>query len=140
MVANGARLRVDHQGLRLRFQREQADWHVRGDDSVRGVQCWQATAGAHQQARQFFVALLVEAATAARNHPDWRRRYIHLAMRRHKETLPGQRWDAGSVLIVLDVAEWIAVFTEVGVRFVRGTARYRTWREVERRGLGRSAP
>jgi transposase len=29
--------------------------------------------------------LLVEAAqAAARNHPDWRRRYRHLAMRRHK--------------------------------------------------------
>jgi transposase len=29
--------------------------------------------------------LLVEAAqAAARNHPDWRRRYMHLAMRRHK--------------------------------------------------------
>jgi transposase len=29
--------------------------------------------------------LLVEAAqAAARKHPDWRRRYLHLAMRRHK--------------------------------------------------------
>jgi len=29
--------------------------------------------------------LLVEAAEAtARSHPDWRRRYIHLAMRRHR--------------------------------------------------------
>ena len=26
----------------------QADRHVRGDDSERGLQCWQATAGAHQ--------------------------------------------------------------------------------------------
>jgi hypothetical protein len=29
----------------------------------------------------------------------------------------------------------MCVFTVVGVRFVRGTARYRTWREVERRAL-----
>jgi hypothetical protein len=35
--------------------------------------------------------------------------------------------------LVLDVAEWLGIFTEVRVRFVRGTARYRTWREVERR-------
>ena len=54
--ANGTRLRVDHRDSDSVSAR-QADWHVRGDDSVRGVQCWQATAGAHQQARQFFVAL-----------------------------------------------------------------------------------
>jgi hypothetical protein len=35
--------------------------------------------------------------------------------------------------LVLDVAEWLCVFTVVRVRFVRGTARYRTWREVKRR-------
>src|SRR5713101_9564427 len=35
--------------------------------------------------------------------------------------------------LVLDVAKWLRVFAVDGVRFVRGTARYRTWREVERR-------
>src|SRR4029077_18824870 len=34
---------------------------------------------------------------------------------------------------VLDVAEWLGGFAVLRVRFVRGTARYRTWREVERR-------
>jgi transposase len=32
---------------------------------------------------------------------------------------------------VLDVAEWWRVFAVVRVRFVRGTARYRTWRELD---------
>jgi hypothetical protein len=36
---------------------------------------------------------------------------------------------------VLDVAEWLCVFAVVRVRFVRGTARNRTWCEVERRAL-----
>jgi hypothetical protein len=36
---------------------------------------------------------------------------------------------AGSAF-VLDVAKWPRVFTVDGVRFVRGTARYRTWCEV----------
>ncbi len=81
--------------------------------------------------------LLVEAAqAAARNNPDWRRRYIHLAMRRHKsiaKVAMGRR--AGSSL-VLDVAKLLRVFAVDGVRFVRGTARYRTWCEVEHRPLG----
>ena len=38
--------------------------------------------------------------------------------------------------VVLDVAEWLSVFAVVRVRFVRGTARYRTWREVKHRELG----
>ncbi len=37
--------------------------------------------------------------------------------------------------LVLDVAEWMCVFAVVRARFVCGTARYRTWREVERRAL-----
>ena len=36
---------------------------------------------------------------------------------------------------VLDVAEWMCVLVVVRVRFVRGTSRYRTWREVEHRAL-----
>jgi transposase len=57
---------------------------IPSEDSSAGKQ----RLGAHQQAGQsssLLRFLLVEAAqVAARNHPDWRRRYIHLAMRRHK--------------------------------------------------------
>ncbi|HWO36162.1 MAG TPA: transposase [Candidatus Acidoferrum sp.] len=38
-----------------------------------------------KQGSSLFRFLLVDAAqAAARIHPDWRRRYMHLAMRRHK--------------------------------------------------------
>src|SRR5580704_3328959 len=37
--------------------------------------------------------------------------------------------------LVLDVAEWMCVLSVARVRFVRGTARYRTWCEVECRAL-----
>ena len=38
--------------------------------------------------------------------------------------------------LVLDVAEWLSVFAVLRVRFVRGTARYRTWCAVEHRAFG----
>src|SRR5580704_17675253 len=37
--------------------------------------------------------------------------------------------------LVLDVAEWMCVFAVVRVRFLRGTARYRIWCEVDHRPL-----
>ena len=80
--------------------------------------------------------LLVEAAqAAARCNPDWRRRYIHLAMRRHKsiaKVAMGRRLAVRLYWMWRNGWEYSQL---VRVRFVRGTARYRTWREVERRPL-----
>src|SRR6267142_1331187 len=76
--------------------------------------------------------LLVEAAqAAARSNPEWRRRYMHpgdASAQKHCQGSDGA--EAGGSL-VLDVAEWLCVFAVFRVRFVRGTARYRTWCEVD---------
>src|SRR5207249_10605786 len=53
----GTRLRVDHWNSES-VSSWQADRQLRGDDPQRGLQWWQATARAHQQARQLLVALL----------------------------------------------------------------------------------
>src|ERR1700683_2468620 len=37
--------------------------------------------------------------------------------------------------VVLDVAEGLGIFRLDQIRFARGTARYRTWRAIERRPL-----
>ena len=50
--------------------------------------------------------LLVEAAqAAARIHPDWRRRYVHLAMRRHEAHCPGSDGAQTGDALVLDGAK-----------------------------------
>jgi len=81
--------------------------------------------------------LPMEAAqAAARINPEWRRRYIspgHASAREHRRGGLGAP-SRGS--LVLDVAEQLRVFAVDGVRFVRGTARYRTWCELEYRPLG----
>ena len=90
-----------------------------------------------EQGNSLLRFLLVEAAqAAARCNPHWRRRYIHLAMRRHKsiaKVAMGRK--LGVRLYWMCRERWMCVFAVVRVRFVRGTARYRTWRAVERRAL-----
>ena len=68
--------------------------------------------------------LLGEAAqAAARWDADWRRRYMHLAMRPAKEHRQGGHGPKTRRSVVLDVAERLAVFTVGRIRFARGTAR-----------------
>ena len=77
--------------------------------------------------------LLGEAAqAAARCDVDWRRRYASgdAAAKKYRR---GGRGPQTRSSVVLDVAERLAVFTVAQVQFARGTARYRTWRELKRR-------
>src|SRR5208282_6947256 len=74
--------------------------------------------------------LLGEAAqAAARWDADWRRRYMHLALR-HRQGGHGPKTRGSDVL---DVAERLGVFAVGQVRFARGTARTQAWRELKRR-------
>ncbi len=41
---------------------------------------------------------------------------------------------------VLDVAQWLGAFAVRRIRFARGKARNRTWRELERRALDWASP
>jgi len=52
------------------------------------------------------------------------------AAQEHRQSSDGTQ--AGDS-VVLDVAEWLWVCAVVRVRFVRGTARYRTWWAVKHR-------
>jgi hypothetical protein len=50
-----------------------------------------------------------------------------------KAISPRWPWPKTGGAVVLDVAERLEIFRVDQVRFARGTARYRTWRELERR-------
>ena len=80
--------------------------------------------------------LLVEAAqAAARINPTWRRRYIHLAMRRHKsiaKVAMGRRLGVRLYWMWRNGCDYSPF---IRVRFVRGTARKRAWWEVEHTGF-----
>jgi hypothetical protein len=52
-----------------------------------------------------------------------------------KEPCQGGHGPQARGTAVLDVAERLAVFAVGRIRFERGTARYRTWRAIERRPL-----
>ena len=133
---DSTRVRVDHRNSGA-VSPWQADRHVGGDDSERGLQRWQATAGTHQQTGEFVAAIPTGGGgpgggthqpgleTSVRTPGD-------ASAQKHRQGCDGAQ--AGRSL-VLDVAEWMCVLVVAGVRFVRGTARYRTWCEVEHRPL-----
>jgi transposase len=77
--------------------------------------------------------LLVEAAQAARIHPEWRRRYIHLAMRRHKNIAKVARGRRLAVRLYWMWRKGCAYAQSLEFGSHAGTARYRTWRELKRR-------
>ena len=78
--------------------------------------------------------LLGEASqAAARCNPDWRRRYMHLAMRRHKNIAKAAMARKLGVRLYWMWRNGWDYSQLVEFRFARGKARYRTWREVERR-------
>src|SRR5260370_13631220 len=102
------------------------------------MQWRQAAIGAHQQARQFVVAFL-----AGGGGPSGGAKQSGVATSVHspggastQEHCQGSDGAQAGGSLVLDVAEWVCVFTFVRVWFVRGAARYRTWWEVRHRPLG----
>jgi hypothetical protein len=131
-----AYLRVDHWNSESVSSR-QADRQLRGDDSQRGFQWRQATAGAHQQARQLVVALLAGGGCpgGSTNQPGVETSLCTSGDASSPEHCEGSDGAASGSSLVLDVAEWLCVFAIVRVRFARGTARNRTWCEVEHRAL-----
>ena len=134
--AYGAGLRADHRDS----ERFQCGKQI--GSYVGLIPCEDSSAGQQRlghiskQGSSLLRFLLGEAAqAAARCDPDWRRRYLHLAMRRQQNNCQGGHGPETRGSVVLDVAEGLGIFTVGRIRFARGTARNRTWREVERRPL-----
>ncbi len=68
--------------------------------------------------------LLVEAAQATVRHdPDWKRRFMHLAMRRVRRIAKVAMARKLAVSLLLDVAQGMGLRANVEARFARGTAR-----------------
>jgi Transposase len=118
----------------LIIQVGQADRPLRGPDPVRGLQCRPSTAGTHHQARQLSVAFLAgrsstssgtlgfELAASVRAPGD-------ASAKKYCQGGDGPKTGGSAVL---DVAERMGVSAVGSIRFERGTARYRTGRELER--------
>jgi Transposase IS116/IS110/IS902 family len=79
--------------------------------------------------------LLVEAAHATvRYDPDWKRRYLHLAMRREQRIASSDGPQTRRAPL-LDVAQGLGLPAIFAVRFARGEARTRPWCAVEHRAI-----
>ena len=131
--ADGAGLRADHRGAE-RFQCGKQIGSYVGlipeEDSSAGRQ---RLGHITKQGSSLLRFLLGEAAqAAARCDADWRRRYMHLAMRRQRNIAKvAMARRLGVRLYWMWRNGW--EYTMGQIRFARGTARYRKWRVVERR-------
>ncbi len=80
--------------------------------------------------------LLVEAAQAAvRRDPDWRRQYMHLAMRRERRIAKVAMARKLAVSLYWMWRKRMELRANEKVRFARGAARNRPWCEVDHRRL-----
>ena len=84
-VADGAGLRVDHRDPAT-ICLWQADRELCGIGADGRIQRGSSTAGSHQQTGEFFAAILAGGSGASHGarDPDWRRKFMHLAMRRER--------------------------------------------------------
>ena len=80
--------------------------------------------------------LLTEAAEAAvRWDPDWRRRFVHLAMRRDRRIAKVAMARKLAVSLYWMWRKRVRLSTDFAVRFARGRAWFRPWCEVNHRPL-----
>jgi hypothetical protein len=133
---HGTGLRSGHRdagAVSLRQAGRQLHWA----HSVRGLQCRPATAGTHQQTREHSTAFFAGGSIASSRavQPGLATSVSALDDAPGKKNCQSGHGQKTCRSVVLDVAQWLELFADGRVRFARGKARNRTWREIARRPL-----